>query len=364
MGEALAALPVCRRLRAAHPTLSMVLSYTSASSQRWPGGWPLDHADFLPPDEPGPMAAMLDALRPRLLIFSRADVWPELAWAALARERTMALVGGMVRRGSGRLRWPLRRMLRSVYHGLEYAGAVSGPDAARLLRLGVRPDVLEITGDPRHDQVIERTPDWSTVRPLASWAAAGGVLVAGSTEPQDDRLMLEALSHLRLRRPAARLLLCPHEPTPARTAGIRTLAHRLGIDTLPWRGGTLEGEAPCVIVERLGVLADLYLLGTLAYVGGGLGAGGVHAIIEPAACALPVIVGARGHAGDVSRLLQAGGAVALPWRDPLDALIRLWESWWDDEPARRRAGLAGRQALELGAAAKTAARLLTLMAES
>jgi 3-deoxy-D-manno-octulosonic-acid transferase len=306
---------------------------------------------------------MLEALRPRLLVFSRADIWPELAWAARSRGRPIALVGGAVRRRSGRLRWPVRRLLRWVYQGLSYAGAASGPDGERLLDLGVRPEALEVTGDPRHDQVVERVPDWGAVRPLATWAGAGAVLVAGSTDPRDDQLLLEALSRLRPRQPAARLLLCPHRPGAACTTWILGQARRWGITALPWRGEPLQGDPSCVIVERLGLLADLYLLGTLAYVGGGLGAGGVHAVIEPAAWALPIIVGPRGHSEDVTRLLQAGGAAALPRGDTVAALRRLWANWLEDAPARQTAGLAARSTLETGAATRTALRLLELMAD-
>lgn len=307
------------------------------------------------------MAAMLDALRPRLLIFSRADVWPELAWAARAREVPTALIGAMVGPGSGRLRWPVWRLLRSVYGGLSYAGAASGADGQRLLRLGVRPEALEVSGDPRHDQVIERVPDWGAVRPLSAWAVPGSVLVAGSTEPEDDRLLLQAFSRVRRRRPSARLLLCPHRPGETRTAPILAQAGRLGIDTLPWRGGPLEGEPSCVVVERLGLLADLYLLGAVAYVGGGLGGGGVHATIEPAACALPVVVGPRGHSEDVARLLQAGGAATLPDRHAAAALGDVWDHWLNDGSARQAAGWAARRTLETGAATRTAIRLLELI---
>jgi 3-deoxy-D-manno-octulosonic-acid transferase len=229
--------------------------------------------------------------------------------------------------------------------------------------LGVRPEALEVTGDPRHDQVIERVPVWGAVRPLASWAAAGTVLVAGSTGPEDDELLLEALSQLRQRQPAARLLLCPHHPGAVHTTRILARARRRGIAALPWSGGSLPHDPSCVIVQRLGVLADLYLLGTLAYVGGGLGAGGVHAVIEPAACALPVIVGPRGHSEDVTRLLRAGGAVALPPGDAVAALCSLWDRWLEDAAARQAAGLAARATLETGAAARTARRLLELMAD-
>ncbi len=304
---------------------------------------------------------MLDALRPRLLVFSRADVWPELAWAALARGVPLALVGAAVSARSGRLRWPMRHAFRSLYQGFAYVGAASAPDATRLARLGVRPDVLEVTGDPRHDQVLERIPDWGTVRPLADWAAAGAVLIAGSTDPQDETLLLQTLAALGTRDPAARLLLCPHHLGPGRSGRISALAHRLGVAAATWREGPLRTDAACVIVERMGVLADLYLLGALAYVGGGLGSQGVHAVIEPAVYGLPVIMGPRGHSADATTLLTAGGAVALPRENLTGALLRLWSAWLEDGPARQRAGLAARRALDSGAAHRTAARLLELL---
>ncbi len=363
MGEALTALPVWRRLKAASPATPIVLTCTSPSSRRWPGGWPVDRADFLPPDQPGPIRVMLETLRPRLLAFSRADVWPELTWAALERGVPVALIGAAVRPGSGRLRWPVRGLLRPLYQRIAYAAAASRADAPRLARLGVRQEALAVTGDPRHDQVLERVPDWRAVRPLAAWATPGQTLVAGSTDPKDETLLLEALPALLVRWPAARLLLCPHQPGPRRTEWLTALARRVGLVATSWREGPLQTDAPLVMVERVGVLADLYLLGALAYVGGGLASRGVHAVIEPAACAVPVIVGPRGRAADVTGLLAAGGAVALPAGNSMETLVRLWDSWLDDAPARERAGLAARAALATGAAQRTADRLLKLLAD-
>lgn len=364
VGEALTALPVCRRLKASHPDTPIALTYTSPSVERWPGAWAVDRADYLPPDLPVPIQLMLDALRPSLLVFSRADLWPELARAALWRGIPVAIVGATVRPRSGRLRWPARPMFRSLYTGIAYAGAASISDAARLARLGVRQAVLEVTGDPRHDQVLERIPDGQVLRQLVDWAARGEVLVAGSTDPQDEPLVLEAFAEVQPRRPAARLLLCPHKPGPQHSDRVAAQARRLGLEAMVWRGGSLQSDEPCLIVERAGLLADLYTLGALAYVGGGFGSHGVHAVIEPASYAVPVIVGPRGHAADAIALLRSGGAVALPRRQAAPALVRLWEAWLDDVAARVRAGLAARCVLGAGAAHRTATRLLELIADS
>jgi 3-deoxy-D-manno-octulosonic-acid transferase len=307
------------------------------------------------------MQAMLDALRPRLLVFSRADVWPELATAAMARGVPVAILAATVGPRSGRLGWPVRPLFRSLYAAISYAGAASNADATRLARLGCSPAVLDLAGDPRHDQVLERVPDGKVLRELWDWAAQGEVLVAGSTEPADEPMVVEAFADVRKRRPAARLLVCPHHPGPQRSDRLRADARRRGLEVAVWRGGSPKDAAPCLIVERAGVLADLYALGALAYVGGGMGPHGVHAMIEPAAYALPVIAGPRGHGADAIALFQAGGAAALPLRHAARALAASWEAWLADGAARARAGVAARRVLTAGAAQRTAARLLELV---
>jgi len=362
VGECLSIVPLARRLRLARPDTPVVLTYTSPSAHHWPRGWPLARADYLPPDQPRPVRSMLDALQPRILIFSRSDLWPELASRALGRAIPLALVGGSVRPGSGRLRWPLRSWLRPIYAGLAYAAAASPGDAQRLAALGVRPDVLETPGDPRHDAVLERVPDLGALGGLLEWAAGREVLVAGSTEPEDEEVLLEAFAQLRRQHGSAGLLLCPHRPTPREIEALEQAARRRGLQSRVWRGGRLPADAPAlVLASQSGVLADLYALGQVAYVGGGFGTKGLHAVIEPAAYAVPVIIGPRGHRADAASLLAAGAAVVLPARQPVPALVQAWVRWLADPEARLRAGLAGRRIFQQGAAGYLARRLLALL---
>lgn len=363
VGEILAALPLARRLKAARPDHVVVLTYTSPSAHDWPGDWPVDRADYLPPDEPKPVRRMLDTLRPRMVIFSRSDIWPELTASALRRGIRVVLIGGTVRPGSGRLRWPLRRWFAPLYAGLAYAAAASESDAHRLAALGVRPDALDVPGDPRHDHVLERLPDPGIFRDFAAWAATREVLIAGSTEPEDEPLLLDAFARIHLERPAAQLLLCPHRPSRRRTLGLLSLARERALESLVWEAGPVTSPAPVVIVERPGVLADLYGVGEVAYVGGGFGTRGVHAVIEPAAYGIPLVIGPRGHSPDAGLLLAAGAAVVLPFpeRHRLPALTQAWRRWLAEPRLRTQAGLAARRALKTGAAQRIANRLLGML---
>lgn len=359
VGEALAAEPVARRLRAALPGLRVALTHTSPSVDRPLAG--ADHADFLPFDEPGPIARTLDALRPDLLWFSRGDLWPELVRQAHARDVPLAVTGGVVRQGSGRLRWPARAVLAPACRMLDYLGAVTGADAERWRRLGVRDDRIEVTGDPRHDQLLERAVRSGTVEPLRSWAR-GYVVVAGSVEPEDEQVLLAAAAALA-DVPALRWLVAPHDPAERAVRRVVARATAQGLATAAWSGvGSPRQDAQMLVVAARGLLADLYLLGHVAYVGGGFRRGKLHAVAEPAAFGLPVVFGPRWHEDrDATTLVARGGGAGVAARGPLDSLVGVLRDWLDRPERRVEAGSRARSVLCPGAAGLSTQGLTRIM---
>ena len=189
---------------------------------------PVDVADYLPYDLSRPVARLLGALAPDLLVFSKLDLWPELAVRAAARGTTVALVAATVSPGSGRLRWPARALLRAGYEAVGAAAAVSEEDAERLARLGVSPERIRVLGDPRYDSVVERIAGVSDGEPLLRFGRGAPTLVAGSTWPEDEAVLLAAFARVRATHPAARLVLVPHEPTARHLLAAERAAARCG----------------------------------------------------------------------------------------------------------------------------------------
>ena len=67
-----------------------------------------------------------------------------------------------------------------------------------------------------------------------------------------------------------------------------------------------------IVVDRLGVLGDLYALADIAYVGGGFHSAGLHSVIEPAAFGAPVLFGPRHTASrDAALLLECRGGFSV-----------------------------------------------------
>ena len=367
VGEGLQAESVLLELRRLVPHCQLIYTHYSPSAEPLARRLAVDAADYLPYDLPDAADQLLGALTPDLLVFSKLDLWPELATRAAARRTAVALVAATVSPGSGRLRWPARALLQAGYAAVSAAGAVAEPDAARLARLGVPADRIRVLGDPRFDSVAARVAAVAPEEPLLRFGRGAPTLVAGSTWPPDEALLLDAFARVRARHPEARLVLVPHEPTAEHLAAVDRRAVRAGLP-LPTRLSTATGPSPLLVVDRVGVLAVLYGAGAMAYVGGGFGRAGLHSVLEPAAWGLPVAFGPHWHnSRDAELLLRAGAAEAVETGGGGDdagaTLAEQWERWLADEPRRAAQGARARAMVSegLGAARRSAEMLAELI---
>ena len=346
VGEGLQARPVIERVRAAPPGAQIAYTFFSPSAEAFARGLPVDHADYIPFDTTADARAMLDALRPRALVFSKLDVWPTLAREAAARSVRLGLVSATLREGSGRRSGAARALLGEAYARLALVGAIDEEDAERLIALGVRPAAMRITGDTRYDQVWARAQGVDRRSALlAPLAGSRATLVAGSTWPADEAPLLAAWRAVRARVPAARLIVAPHEPTPSHLEPIERWARDAGIP-LARLGSPEAAAADVVLVDRVGVLGDLYALATAAYVGGGFHAAGLHSVLEPAAFGAPVLFGPRHEMSrDATLLSQRGGGISVANETDLTRRLR---AWIGDDALRRDAGNYARALVRSG----------------
>lgn len=367
VGEGLQAEAVIQAARRSHPEWQVAYTHFSSSAEGLAARIGADFADYLPYDTRGAMDALLDALDPTALVFTKLDLWPELATRAAARGVKVLLVAATVRPGSGRLGWPTRDLLAPGYAALDAAAAIDPADAVRLSALGAAPDRISIEGDPRYDSVAAKVAAVRSDDPLLAWGKGVPTLVAGSTWETDEELLLRAFVRVRQDHPRARLILVPHEPSEGHLGALEAKVAELGPLPSPVRLSAATGPTDLLIVDRVGVLAALYGGGTIAYVGGGYRRAGLHSVLEPAAWGLPVLMGPNWtESRDAGLLRSAGAAVGLPvmggGEDPVALLHRTWSGWITDERARAKAGTAARATVQAGAGAS--ARSAALIARN
>jgi 3-deoxy-D-manno-octulosonic-acid transferase len=362
VGETLMAQAISAELRVQRPDAQIAFTWFSPSAERVAGRVAADVADYLPWDVRADARRTVAALRPDAVAFVRTEIWPMMMEAAISVGARTLLVNAALAPGSSRLRRPARALLARWYARLDAVGAVDEDAAARFGRLGVTAARVRITGDARVDQVAAHVARVQHASPAVARFARMRVLVAGSTWPADEALLAAAFARLAAHGGETRLIIAPHEPTPRHLARLERTLARARVSTT--RLAAVEAGEPvpaAVIVDRVGVLAELYATAAVAFVGGGFGRNGLHSVIEPAAFGVPVLFGPRvGNAREALALARAGGGRIVADENALcAALARLL----GDEAARAAASAAARRfvADRRGGAAANAALIAALL---
>lgn len=345
VGEGLQARPVLRLARQRRPDLQLAYTFFSPSAESFANALDVDFTDYLPFDTGGDARAVLDALRPDALVFSKLDVWPTLVGEASERGVPLGLVSATLSATSSRRSGAAAGLLRAAYGRLDRVGAIDADDAERLVALGVRSDAIEVTGDTRYDQVWERARATRLDSPLlVPLVADRPTLVVGSSWPADEAVLLPAWTAVLRAVPAARLVIAPHEPTAAHLKPIEEWAATTDLQFA--RLDRADSGSDVILVDRVGVLGELYALADVAYVGGGFHAAGLHSVLEPAAYGAPVLFGPRWQASRDAGLLQHchGGAVV----PDAGALTRQLTLLLGDATVRTDLGSRARSMVEAG----------------
>lgn len=331
VGEYEQARPLIAALRQQPAAPPIAVTHFSPSGREYAVRRPAaDHHDYLPLDTPAAMRTLVDAWRPRVLVFVKFDCWPAQVLAAAEAGVPIVLLAGTLQPRSARLWPPLRPFFRALFDRFAALGVCTEEDRRRFVdTLGVRRPV-QVTGDTRAEQVIRRF-EAAQGGPTATLLGSlgGRRLVLGSTWPPDEALWLPVLPELASRFPDLRVVIVPHEPTPPRLERLARQLTERGLAVV--RLSALEaaargaGRAPagperCVLVDSVGKLAEIYAGAALAYVGGSFTTG-VHNTMEPAVASLPVLFGPRIHnAVEASELARRGAGWVV--RRPAEAAAR------------------------------------------
>jgi 3-deoxy-D-manno-octulosonic-acid transferase len=202
--------------------------------------------------------------------------------------------------------------MREAWSRLDAVGAVSSDDAARIIELGARPEVVFVTGDTRYDQVWDRAHTPSRRHDEVAVLDNGApTVVAGSTWPADEEHLLPAFLKVWERMPAVRLIVAPHEPTEARLRSVEKWGRSSGLNVVRLSSEAAV-SAQIVLVDSVGLLGDMYALANVAFVGGGFHTAGLHSVLEPAAFGVPVLFGPMfRNSRDAQALIRARGGSSV-----------------------------------------------------
>lgn len=363
-GEVAAAAPVMRALGERMPGLELALS-TSTVAGREAASRLLDPGTTVftfPLDVLGAPGRVARRLKPDLLVLMEAELWPNVIRSAHLAGARILLANARISEGSARGYARLRPLVADMLGYIDRVLAITEADARRLVRLGAPADRVSVAGNAKYDNLLERVDG----KAAAGWKAALGiepgdlVLVAGSTHPGEEEVVLDAFARLKKRRANLKLILAPRHV--GRAERLEGLVSGQGLATVRLSRAVPRGagEADVILVDVMGRLFELYSLASAAFVGGSLGGHGGQNPLEPACWGVPVVHG--GHMENFPEAVELLGGAALVAANARE-LDQVWGRLLDapDQAARlgqaARAGLAARPPVS-HKTAQAAARLL------
>lgn len=287
-GEFEYAKPVITRLKKLKPSLPVLVTYFSPSIAKGAKGFPgVDLACPLPWETPTALKEFISWHEPRALLIARTDTWPEMLRQTRRAGVPSLLFSATLPAHSGRAKGLGRWLSRVVFSFLSEIFCVSPEDEKVFLNL--KTDLhVRIGGDTRYDQVQARL---QAPKPLREEIFAGvareAVLVAGSTWPEDEAILIEVADRLRAR---LRFVVVPHEPTASHLAELERQFRKRGLETVRYSQATSWSESQVLLIDQIGILAELYLKGRYAFVGGSFRRT-VHSVMEPLAAGCLTFVG-------------------------------------------------------------------------
>ncbi|MBN2072214.1 MAG: hypothetical protein JW814_12230 [Candidatus Krumholzibacteriota bacterium] len=279
--------------------------------------------DYLPFDTLGNAMFCLDLLRPDLVIYVKYDLWPNLVAESSRRKIPQLLLSVDFASREKNLSGIRGMLYRGLFSMMKAITSVSSTDAV-LLKARLGSDVkIVTTGDIRFDQVVSRIENSKVSLPEFLTVPRSRYIIAGSTWPKDEELVISAFSRLLDEFDDIRLIIAPHETDETRLKEVEETLERQAVSHQRLSGSIPDAEplARAIIVDGLGFLAELYGAGVIAYVGGSWTTG-VHNILEPAVWGLPVFFGPRiGNAWEAGRLIELGAAFIVTDTDDLSSRI-------------------------------------------
>ena len=363
LGEANAATPLIRALHADGAPL--ILTATSESGRgALVKAFPDLPVSLLPLDLPGLWEPFWSSRRVSRVILFETEIWPMMLLTAYSRNIPVMVVNGRLSPAgfSAMKRWGF--FLKPLFSGLSHVLVSSADDRERYLEMGVKADILEVTGNIKWDMPLPKATPEDLRENLSGWilrfedscsqlpgaedSVAGATgsspkkaylrVVLGSVHPGETLRIVEALSKDPGLSSRLHLLVAPRhlqklpemirDGSPLSRVNLQFRSRTNGNRPPSFQNGPIVS-----ILDTHGELRTLYSLSHLAITGGTFDPVGGHSPVEAASCAIPQVAGPfTDHVSSLIDRLVEGGGLFLE-KDETSLLSRI--RWFLENPGER-----------------------------
>ena len=269
---------------------------------------------YLPMDSKTNAQKFITTLKPTLVIWVKYEYWFYYLTALKKKNIPVILISAVFRKSQPFFKW-YGKIWKQILQSFDKI-FVQNTESVSLLQTISFAQNTAVIGDTRFDRVLDNAKNQSPLPDvLLNFVNNSQVIIAGSTWEEDE----EELVHYANTNKKIKFIIAPHEIDGERIADVRKLFKNSIL--FSQLSDTYINEQ-VVIIDNVGLLASLYRLADIAYIGGGFNDSGIHNILEAAVFGKPLIFGpVYDKYIEAIQLVEAGGAFSFTNALELEVLL-------------------------------------------
>ncbi|WP_342154191.1 3-deoxy-D-manno-octulosonic acid transferase [Joostella sp. CR20] len=307
LGEFEQGLPVIEQTKKDFPKYKILVTFFSPSGYEVKKNTSAaDVVCYLPLDTKRNAKRFLKCVNPEIAIFVKYEFWPNYLSVLKNKQIPTLLISGVFRENQVFFKWYggfMRNALNAFDHFF-----VQDENSKQLLNT-INISNVTVSGDTRFDRVAEILERNNTLNFVETFKNQKLCLVAGSTWPEDEVLLIEYINNDTLGK--LKYIIAPHN---IKSVEIQKLKKSLNKKVVLYSemNETDISTYDVLILDTIGILTKVYSYADLAYVGGGMGTTGLHNTLEPAVFGIPVIIGKNyDEFLEAKELVKLGGVISV-----------------------------------------------------
>jgi len=312
-GELEQGKPLISKLRETYPDHKVLISFFSPSGMA--AGEKYKEADlltYLPSDTAAHARAFVELVNPELVVFVKYEYWYHHLSYVAKKNIPLLLVSAIFRKEQPFFKW-YGRFFRRLLFFFRQIFVQDQASKDLLAKFGVGHAV--VGGDTRFDRVLRIIQQPADLPVVAAFSKDAQLLVAGSTWPDDEKL-LQPLAQ----KQGIKLVIAPHEMDRDHLSHIEESFNGCIRYSEATTGNVSDKKV--LIIDNFGMLSRLYRYGKISYIGGGFNKSGIHNTLEAAVWGKPVFFGPNYSKFREARdLVQSGAAQSCKDAEMLEVAV-------------------------------------------
>ncbi|MFC4701003.1 3-deoxy-D-manno-octulosonic acid transferase [Glaciecola siphonariae] len=313
VGELNASVHLVNKLMKAYPSMSITLTTTSTTGAQLAYNLYKDsvqHA-FLPFDLPFFMNRFLAKLKPKLVLVTEVEVWPNMLRYCARHGIRTALINARISSESLPTYKRFGFLLRPALRSFDVICAQSQNAYDNFKALGVYKSQLRLTNNMKFDltpsdddaQKAEHLLSRYKLAPDATWLAA-------STHEPEELFVLSVYQKALKQHPHLKLVIVPRHPH--RFEQVYLAIKSMGLSVARF-SDELTSDSQVILIDTMGYLTPCYRICSFAFIGGSIADKGGHNALEGAMYAKPMMMGPSifNNPGIVELLTQRSALILI-----------------------------------------------------